>query len=76
MSQAAQLGDWETRPMFALRPRRWYTNEIAPHGRDVRLTTRLWRYRALVRRTRTTPPYPRRRRCVLLDRRDLNEPMC
>jgi hypothetical protein len=36
--------------MIALRPRRWYTNEIAPHGRDVRLTSQLWRYRALARR--------------------------
>jgi hypothetical protein len=35
-----------------MRPRRWYTDEVAPPRRRqaVKLTSELWRYRSLVRR--------------------------
>ena len=34
----------------AMRPRRWYTLEIAPpHSRAIRLTVQHWRYQSLVR---------------------------
>lgn len=50
MNRAAAWRDRAAQPMIALRPRRWYTDEIAPCDRSVRLTTRLWRYRTLTRR--------------------------
>jgi hypothetical protein len=37
-------------PRVAMRPRRWYTDEVAPSRRAVKLTSELWRYRSLVRR--------------------------
>jgi len=40
-------------PKAVMRPRRWYTDEVAPpRRRDIKLTTRLWRYRSLVRHKR------------------------
>jgi hypothetical protein len=44
-----------------MRPRRWYTDEVAPPGRrDLKLTARLWRYRSLVRRKKNdAAPYYR-----------------
>jgi hypothetical protein len=50
MPYAANLGGGPPNPRFAMRPRRWYTHEVAPPGRRaVKLTARLWRYRSLVR---------------------------
>ena len=59
MPYAADHGSGAPRPSIAMRPRRWYTNEIAPPGRRaVKLTARLWRYRSLVRRKRNdAAPY-------------------
>jgi hypothetical protein len=39
-------------PGAEMRPRRWYTDEVAPPRRRqaVKLTSQLWRYRTLVRR--------------------------
>ena len=51
MPYAADHGPGPADPRFAMRPRRWYTDEVAPPGRRaVKLTARLWRYRSLVRR--------------------------
>jgi hypothetical protein len=33
-----------------MRPRRWYTDEHAPPARAARMTSQLWRYRALAQR--------------------------
>lgn len=33
----------------AMRPRRWYGNEVAPRKRRVKLTARTWRYQAVIR---------------------------
>jgi|RhiMetdeSRZDD1v2_1073273.scaffolds.fasta_scaffold150098_3 hypothetical protein len=53
MPYAAAHGGDPADPRFAMRPRRWYTYEVVPPGRRaVKLTARLWRYRALVRRKR------------------------
>jgi hypothetical protein len=36
---------------YTLRPRRWYTTEVAPPSRRaIKLTARQWRYRSLTRR--------------------------
>jgi len=36
-----------------MRPRRWYTDEIAPQRRrNVKLNARYWRYRSFIRRKR------------------------
>ena len=51
MPPAAEQGRGVAHAWFAMRPRRWYADEIAPPGRpNVKLTARLWRYRSLVRR--------------------------
>ena len=40
-----------------MRPRRWYTDECAPPARAARMTSELWRYRALAqRRTHNAAP--------------------
>jgi hypothetical protein len=50
MPYAADHGGGPADPQFAMRPRRWYSHEVAPPGRRAaKLTTRLWRYRSLVR---------------------------
>jgi len=51
MPYAAGSGRRIAHPWFAMRPRRWYTSEVAPPGRRaIKLTARLWHYRSLVRR--------------------------
>ena len=38
-------------PGSEMRPRRWYTDEIAPQRRrNIKLNARNWRYRSLIRR--------------------------
>ncbi len=50
MPYAAGSRQRSAHPRFAMRPRRWYASEVAPPGRRaLKLTTRLWVYRALVR---------------------------
>jgi hypothetical protein len=49
MPRAADRGHGVVHAWFAMRPRRWYADEVAPPGRpNVKLTARLWRYRSLV----------------------------
>jgi hypothetical protein len=51
MSRAANHGRGIGHAWFAMRPRRWYADEVAPPGRrNVKLTAQLWRYRSLVQR--------------------------
>ncbi len=51
MPYAAGQGHGIAHPRYALRPRRWYTDEVAPPSRRaIKLTTRQWRYRSLIRR--------------------------
>ncbi len=52
------IADHGSRTLHAgaeMRPRRWYTDEHAPPARAARMTSQLWRYRALAQRRRTTP---------------------
>jgi hypothetical protein len=50
MSRAADQGHGAGHAQFAMRPRRWYANEVAPPGRpNLKLTALLWRYRSLAR---------------------------
>jgi hypothetical protein len=52
MPHAADRGYGAGYAWFAMRPRRWYADEVAPPGRrNVKLTAHLWRYRSLVRRS-------------------------
>jgi hypothetical protein len=47
-----------------MRPRRWYTDEHAPPVRAARMTSQLWRYRALAQRhTNDAAPRLERRLC-------------
>jgi hypothetical protein len=59
MPCAAGSGRHIAHPRFAMRPRRWYANEVAPPGRRaMKLTAQLWRYRYLVRqKTYDAAPY-------------------
>jgi hypothetical protein len=44
---------YQTRTLYAgaeMRPRRWYTDELAPPCRAARMTSVLWRYRSLAQR--------------------------
>ena len=51
MPQMADRGQSAAPAWLGMRPRRWYTAEVAPSGRrSMKLTARLWRYRSLVRR--------------------------
>lgn len=51
MPSAADRGRGVCHARFAMRPRRWYADEVAPPGRrNQKLTAHLWRYRSLVRR--------------------------
>ena len=55
MWPAAEQRGGVARPGVTMRPRRWYTDEVTPPRRQgVKLTARLWRYRALMRRKRNT----------------------
>jgi hypothetical protein len=50
MSDTAERRGWSIHAAAEMRPRRWYTEEVAPPAlRAIKLTARLWRYRALVR---------------------------
>jgi hypothetical protein len=60
MEYAADRRSGMARPRITMRPRRWYNSEIAPADRSgVKLTVRLWRYRALGRRQHMTPSHIR-----------------
>jgi hypothetical protein len=51
MPYAAGQAHGIAHPRYALRPRRWYTNEVAPPSRrGIKLTARQGRYRSLIRR--------------------------
>jgi hypothetical protein len=53
MPYAADYGRGVAHLRFAMRPRRWYTQEVAPPTlRAIKLTARLWRYHSLVRQKR------------------------
>jgi hypothetical protein len=49
-----------------MRPRRWYTDERAPPAGAARMTSELWRYRALAqRRKNNAAPSLERRLCFM-----------
>lgn len=49
MSEAAGRRARSMQAGSAMRPRRWYTDEIAPHNSYVKLTSRIWRYQSFIR---------------------------
>ena len=62
------IADHHSRTLHAgveMRPRRWYTDEHAPPARATRMTSALWRYRALAQRhTNNAAPILERRLSV------------
>jgi hypothetical protein len=63
------IADHSSRTLHAgaeMRPRRWYTDEHAPPARAARMTSQLWRYRALAqRRMDDAPPLLERRLYIM-----------